>query len=403
MPEDEASEEPAKGLTADLTFEPEQKYKVRDEVTLTLKELGASPVRTGRFGGTLATQAYVPDGPVVTTDKVLSVAVGDEIVATCTDDLHIGGHSQRIARASIMVAGEITNRLDTSVNFVADPVLRARKNLVEGTAFLELARIFASMGLKKGALLKAHEGLDRSDAVLKTESPIPSALKEEAFKLRWNLYLTIEDYKSAMQTCQVFSRLYPDSPFVDQAMMGIANIRMRDNDYPAARTIYSQVLKLPNSMAKAEAQFKIAQSIEAEAVQRAAARAAASGTTETSAPAPSEKAIQQYKLCAERYPESQFAGQSLSKVVDYYIYSHDYSRADDLLEQIFQDYPDGNFLDTMLIRWVEVASRMGNGQKAYDKCSQLLFEYPSSQYAGKAKQLLPALKAQLDKGSANNS
>lgn len=395
--EGDASTATSEGLTADLTFQPEQKYKVRDEVTVELTELGSAPVRTGRFGAALATQAFVENGPVVTTDQLLTCSVGDEIVVTCVDELHIGGHSQRIARTSVMVAGEITSRLDTSVNFVADPILRARKNLVEGTAFLELARIFASMGLKKGAILKAAEGLERVEAVLKTDSPIPSNLKEEAFKIRWNLFLTIEDYRRAMETCRLFSRLYPDSPFVDQAMMGLADIHLRNKEYALSRQIYSQVTRLPSSMVKAEAQFKIAQSIDDESAERAAADAVKKGQTELAATGPSERAIQQYKLCAEKFPESLYAGRSLSKVVDYYIFSRDYSRADDLLEQIFQDYPDGNFLDEMLLKWVEVASRMGNNQKAHDKCSQLMFEYPASQHAAKAKELLGTLKATPEK------
>jgi TolA-binding protein len=399
--DDEASAEEVKGLKADLSFQAEQKYKVRDEVVVELAELGTGAVHTGRFGAAVATAAFVDNEPVVKTDQVLTCAVGDEIVVTCVDELHIGGHSQRIARSSIMVAGEITSRLDTSVNFVADPVLRARKNIVEATAFLELARIFASMGLKKGASAKSAEGLERVDAVLKTEGPIPSSLKEEAFKIRWNLFLATEDYPRAMETCRLFNRLYPDSPFVDQAMMGIADIRMRNKEYGPAREVYSQVLRLANSMVKPEAQFRIAQAIEAEAAQRAAAAAAKRGETETAVIRPSEHAIQAYKLCAERFPESQYAGQSLGKVVDYYIEAHDYSRADDLLEQVFQDYPDGNFLDSMLIKWVDVASRMGNNQKAYDKCSQLLFEYPSSPYAGKAKELLPSLKPGAEKPGAD--
>jgi TolA-binding protein len=253
------------------------------------------------------------------------------------------------------------------------------------------------MGLKKGAVLKAAEGLERVEAVLKTDSPIPSNLKEEAFKIRWNLFLTIEDYRRAMETCRLFSRLFPDSPFVDQAMMGLADIHLRNKEYALARQIYSQVTRLPNSMVKAEAQFKIAQTTEEEDMARAEATALKKGMTEVADKGASERAIQQYKLCAEKFPESQFAGRSLGKVVDYYILSKDYTRADDLLEQIFQDYPDGNFLDEMLLKWVEVSSRMGNNQKAYDKCSQLMFEYPASQYAAKAKEQLGALKAAIEK------
>ena len=76
-----------------------------------------------------------------------------------------------------------------------------------------------------------------------------------------------------------------------------------------------------------------------------------------------EAAIQQYKVCAERYPESEFAGASLAKLVDYHVETKDYTQASDLLEQVFQDYPDAPFLDSMLLKWVLVAYRMGDFEK----------------------------------------
>ncbi|NQT88571.1 outer membrane protein assembly factor BamD, partial [bacterium] len=110
-----------------------------------------------------------------------------------------------------------------------------------------------------------------------------------------------------------------------------------------------------------------------------------------------EAAIQQYKVCAERYPESEFAGASLAKLVDYQVESRDYAQANELLEQIFQDYPDAPFLDSMLLKWVLVAYRTGDFAKAHAKCTQLMFEYPASSFAKKAESILPKLERKLKK------
>jgi len=151
------------------------------------------------------------------------------------------------------------------------------------------------------------------------------------------------------------------------------------------------VLALPRSDAKAEAQFRIAEAVEDQDFLR-------QQRVEGAKIRISESAIQQFKLCAERYPESQFAGASLAKLVDYDVDTKDYSRANALLEQIFQDYPDASFLDSMLLKWVLVSYRSGEYQRAYDRCSQLLFEYPDSPYAEKAKQILPKIESQLKRG-----
>lgn len=364
--------------------EEEARYIIRDEVALSLTELppdsdpeGKLPIHTGRFGGSVMVEPFREGQPIDRTDQVLSCATDDEIVASYIDEAHIGGTAPREVTAHIRVVGEIDSRPRATQNVVPDPVIRAKRDLVEATAYLELAKIFKSMGLTKGAKEKSAEGIERVDAIIRTESPLPSALREEAFKLKWELYIAQDDFASAVATCRLFNRLYPNSPFVDQALMGIGTIKQEDRDYAEAIKVFQQVLTMPHSQAKAEAQFRIAACIEAQAPEKL------------------EAAIQQYKLCADRYPESGFAGQALAKLVDYQVEMKDYARADDLLAQVFQDYPDGDFLDSMLLKWVIVAYRLNDFQKAYDKCAQLLFEYPASPHAKKAKEILPRIEAKI--------
>ncbi len=370
-------------LNDDLT----QQYRTRDEVNVRLTEAGAAPVHSGRFAGKVLVQALDAEKPANPSDEVLSCAVDDEIVATYSDELHLGGATPRLVQTQIRVVGEIDNRPRASQDVVSDPVVKARKNLVEATAYLELARIFKSMGLMKGAKQKEADGLERVDYIIRTSSPIPTELKQQAFKTKWELNMAADEYDSAIAVCTIFNRLYPDSPLVDEALMGIARVRLDNKDYPEATRVLRQILSLPKSQVKAEAQFRIAEATEAINATR---------------PENKEVAIREYKLCAERYPESEFAGQSLAKLVDYHVSMKDYAQANELLEQIFQDHPDAAFLDTMLLKWVIVAYGSGDYAKARDKCAQLLFEYPGSPYADKAKQIMPKIEAKLksDSGAA---
>jgi len=457
------------------TLEPgddDEQYVVRDEALLKLTELPAAaagkpvsdvapakagPVHTGRFGGSVTLSparegaqltvdsgqltvkkgtegplSAAPNGPLSTVHRPLVCAVGDEIVATYVDELHIGGEVPRQVTATIQVVGEIDGRPRATQNIVPDPILRARKLVVEAAAYLELARIFRSMGLAKGAKEKAVEGLERVESVLaETASPmtnprmtndewkrptgaspsapdssfvirhssfrIPPRLREEAFRLKWELHIVQDDFGNAIATCRLFNRLYPDSPFVDQALMGIATVRMERKEYADAIAVCRHVLALATSGAKAEAQFRIAEATEAihEKAAKALAASPLFANKAAKVPQQSEAAIQQYRICAEKFPESEFAGRSLAKLVDYYVEQNDFARAEDLLEQIFQDYPDSAFLDSMLLKWVLVAYRRGDFAKAYDKCSQLIFEYPASEHARKAKELLPKIEEKV--------
>ncbi len=379
--EDEVTDAATQGVNVDKLLQAEKKpLKVRDQVTLKLTEIGAAPVHTGRFGGKLTIAVVGAAKPADSSNQTLTCALDDEIVVSYTDERHIGGESPRLVETVLKVGGEIDNRPRASQDVVADPVIKARKNLVEATAFLELARIFQSMGLMKGAKEKAGEGLDRVEYVIRSRQNMPSALQQDAFKLKWELHIAADDFASAMATCSAFNRLFPDSPFADQALMGIGKIRMDSKQYNDAIVVFRQVLALPKSLAKAEAAFRIAQATELLA-----------------GPDRKDAAVQQYKACAEHYPDSEFAGAALAKLVDYYVETKDFTQANSLLEQVFQDHPDAGFLDAMLLKWVLVAYRSGDVAKAYEKCSKLLLEYPESSYAEKAKQIMPQIEARLKK------
>jgi TolA-binding protein len=112
------------------------------------------------------------------------------------------------------------------------------------------------------------------------------------------------------------------------------------------------------------------------------------------------QAVQEYKLCAQRFPDPPFGPLAVAKVVDYYVESQDYAQATALLEQVFVDYPDQKFLDAMLLKWVIVAFASGDFSKARDKCNQLIADFPESPYAAKAKKILPQIEAKLNSGAA---
>jgi TolA-binding protein len=369
-----------------LTEEATRRYKTRDEVTLNLAELGNPPVRSGRFAGKVEVVA-AKNQAADAGDALLTALTGDEIVVTYLDARHIGGESPREVAASIIVAGEIESRPMATQYVVADPVVRAKKYAVEATAYLELGRIFKSMGLSKGAAERCDQGLTHADNIIKSGESVPATLMEDAFRLKWELQMVKEDFDGAIATCQLFHKLFPKSPIVDQALLGIGKVHLERKDFAKALQVFNQIIALPSSLAKAEAEFRIAETIEAQNQPN---------VNPAGNPA---NAIPAYKLCAERYPDSQFAGAALGKLIDYYVETKDYTQADDLLSQIFQDHPDAPFLDGMLLKWVIVSYRTGNFQRAHEKCTQLLFDYPESRFAAKAKELLPRIEERV-KGAA---
>jgi tetratricopeptide (TPR) repeat protein len=361
-----------------LAEEEEEKIAVRDELVLKLTE---DSEHSGVFTGTTVIKRAADEKAADKADAVLSCAVGDTLAASYVDELTIRGEGATSVKDQLIVFDEIDSRPRADQDVVAEAITKAKKEIVEAEAYLEIARIFQSMGLKKGAKEKSEQGLDRVNFAIHTRAAIPPALRERAFNIKWNLYMAQDDFGRAMSTCHSFNRLYPESSLVDHALMGIGRIYLKKRDFKEAIQVFRQVAGMPNAQSRAEASFLAAETTER---MHQGERSL-------------ETAVAAYKSCATRFPESEFAGPSLAKVVDYHIKTKDYAEADDLLTQIFLDYQDEDFLDRMLLKWIRVSFDMGDYKKAHEKCTQLLFEYPGSVHAKKAQEVLPRIEEKLDK------
>ncbi len=384
-------------------------WELRDEVEIELTELsnaeleamqrvgdGDEGAGAGNGGGEAApadeihhTGSFVGRIPLValgknlqpdTDDNVLTCQAGDQIHVRYLDELHADGDYEKVVEDSVKVVGSWNETIRQSSSVGADVVIESKKNLVEGRAFLELATIFKNMGLMKGCRRNMTDGLQRANEVI-TQADISDELKQEAFKLRWELYLLVDELPKAVATMQLFGQQYPDSRFADEALVGIGKAYEKQKEYKQAIGIYQKVLDLPESDAKAEAQYRIAKAI------------AASQSDEA--------AIPHYRKVAENYPDSQHTGDALAELVDYHIKSNDFVAANNLLTIIFDEHPDKGWLDRMLVKWIILAYRMQDYDKSYQKASQLLMEYPDSKYADKVRQMLDRIDKKRKQAAGN--
>jgi TolA-binding protein len=358
-----------------------EKRQVRDSTEMVLTETGP---HTGVFVGKLVPKVVASDGEIARGPGKLSVMKGDDVVMEYLDEKHILGPDPRTVqyRAKVLV-GQIQD-VKVEDRVVDSLELKARKNLIEAKIYLRLAQVFKEVGLITKANEKANEGMDRVEDVISTSlrASMDRKLVEEAFSVKWDLLLAQDKLSEAINVCNTLMQLFPDSTMADRALFKIALARMEGPNPYEAIGILAAVTGLPKSDLKAEAQFKIGQILEAQALRDAEAAG-----TEASLVG----AMAAYKVCAEKYPDSSYAGESLAKIADYYIRTKDYARAIELMERVFQDYPDASFLDQMLGRWFIAAYRMGDMKMAKEKAQQLLSEYPNSRQAEAAKKVLDTL------------
>ena len=374
-PEDDLAEIAGVDVNA-LEPEPEE-WLERGSLKLRLTETAD---HSGEFRGTFRPYVEGAEGDV-------AVMPGDVLVVSYQDETHLHGREaeERSARVTVVVGG--STEPQSIVSVANDATTQARKLLIESQLLHRWGSIFKEVGLDDSAFVKAEEGLVKVEAILAltARQSIERSLLEQTFATKWDLYLVQGKLNEAIATCQALVRLFPDTTLVDRAFLNIARARAESEDVgdkSEAIKVYRQVLALPESTYKAEAQFRIG-----EVTEELVKLKTRPGNQPNYAPA-----MLEYQRVTESYPNSPFAGEAFNKIINYQIGLRDYVRAVELMDRVIQDYPDAPWLDEILLKWGVVANRMGNRDAAVQKFLRVLEEYPNGTSAAQAAQFLQRLQ-----------
>ena len=376
--------EPAPGETQAPPPPPDAPWLTRAEITMTLVETEG---RSGLFKGRLVAR-LMPEGtnapPARLPADEIYILPEDRIVAEYEDMKHLGGTEPvtRSVSAVALVGG--STEPQSIVSHSSEANVEAKKLLLEAQLLCKWGAIFRDVGLQENANAKADDGLRRIADILELSRrhTLERSVIEETYETRWNLLLVNGDLKGAISTCRALVKLYPDTPIADRAFMQIAEAHMQSKTKESLRAaidVLGAVASLTNSQLKAEALFRIGEARERLNDGVPPGRADFSS------------AIAAYRRCAEMYPSSPYAGESYKRIVDYDISIKNYTAATEILERVFEDYPDAPWLDEMLLKWGVVMYRLGDRQGARQKFRRVIEEYPGGRPAKTAKGFLDRL------------
>ncbi len=389
-----------------LEDEEEDAWKERDSITITLEERlkpdsTATEIRTGIFAGKIKLEPVGEGVEPKSDDDVLHTDELDELLVTYTDEVHLYGDNPRESDSKIKVSGSVNSGVTADQYVVFEELLKARKGSVEAEALAGLGEIYKDMGLDQRATLRAKEALGKVDPIIINRKKLPSDIVENAFRLKWESELIKDDFAAATATCLAFNRLYPESVLADQALMTLGRSLVDRGDFEQAVSVYGRVLQLENPISGAEAQFRIGEALQRQAEEKIESEVAhnskwgkAGLSKATALQNAMGAAIAAYRKTYQNYPESSFAADALGRVVRHYVDTEAFAQAADLLESVFNEYPDAAFLDEMLMLWAKVAYRMGDNAMAQTKLRQLIFDYPTSKQAGEARKMLSGLDSE---------
>lgn len=378
--EDSQDGGPRRGYSLD-----EDEIKIRDTITLELSEVDADTLQaaghTGIFSNSIELVAVDAATAPDLEDDILHARAGDTLRVEYDDELHIDGDDPQTRSYDARVVDSNLNPLQSRTYTVNDADMKAQKLLLEAKALKELADIFKNVGLHTKSKQKGNEGLEKLQEVQINQKKIAHEYMEEALKVQWEIYLVMDDLNNAIATCKKLMVFAPDSTLVDQAMLQIGQATLGKGDYDQAIRIFNSILGLPNSDQKPLAAFSIGEAYEKMAEEKA------NKTYLTNA-------MKAYQSCAERYPTSIYAGQSLERVAGFYMKMQDYGRAVQLMENIEIDFPDIRN-EKMLLMWGIALYRLGRFPESLDRMEQLVQEFPDTPEATKCIGFIDIIKRKI--------
>ncbi len=265
---------------------------------------------------------------------------------------------------------------------ISDQDLRVRTQLKTASALTNIGNRYKEFGLKQHADQKYQQAMTLCEEISGEAAKLGGRTLEETYVQLWKIYFEMDKLDLAAAMSQRLQREFPNSEFVDAALISLAQVARKQNQLQRAIGIYTSVLRLDKSPLRGEAQFGIAECYE-EMAKAADGPAAAQLF---------DQSFQEYKLVFDKYPDSGRVGEAVAKMADYYYMQKDYTRAIDVFENVLRSHPDAKFLDVILFNYGRCLYRLDKKTEARKQFDQLIADFPESTLAPSAKKLSEAMR-----------
>lgn len=335
------------------------------------------PIHSGVFhGGVQLTKLEQP----IAGDNQLQAMPGDQIRFVYTDKTNSSSQAQILSAKARCLEGNIGGVRITRAN-ISDQELRVQTQLKTASAMTKIGNRYKEFGLKTKAREKYDSALAVCEEIMVDAKRLGGRLLEETYVQFWHIYFEMDRLELAATMCQRLQREFPNSAFVDDALLQLGEVAKEQKDYRRAIGIYTRLVNMEDSLLRGEAQYGIAEAYE---------RMADAGR-DTARTALMERAFQEYKKVFDHFPDSGRVGESVAKMAEHYYEREDYQRALDTFENVLDNHPDAKFLDVILFNYGRCLYRMDRKAEARKRFDQLIGDFPESPLASDAKQISDTL------------
>lgn len=364
-------------------------FKIISERKVTLTETPApnaapgSSIHTGIFTGIVP---LAPEDESAPADALVG-QVGDVLEVEYNDE--ISSEAEPVLRQAVakVIEGNL-NPLQVANTQISDEELKFKTALKTSEALKNIGNIYKDLGLSRQATEKYQQALAEAEQVAKSYGALNQRLLEQTYVQMWKIYYAMDDFSHAAQMCLELQRRFPESPFVDEALLLMGQVSQKQGKFQEAIGIYRRLAAVKNSPLAPAAQYAVGGCYEQ------------MGTMQKNK-IYFDEAFLAFKACFEKFPNSNQAGDALSKMAEYYYSKDDFTRALDLYEEALSQYQDSKFIDIVLYNYGRTLVKMKRLDQAADKFNQLISTYPNSTMVGNAQKLVDAIQKHLDRNSGN--
>lgn len=317
---------------------------------------------------------------VIADDDTLQAVPGDIVRVTYIDEKNSSDAPRTVQTQVRCVEGNLGGVRVTRAQ-ISDQELRIKTQLGTADALTNIGSRYKEFGLQKNANDKYGQALQVCEDISEDAQKLGGRLLEETYVQLWKIYYEMGKLELAAAMSQRLQRDFPNSEFVDDALLKLAEVSRKQGDLQRAIGIFSRLVDMPKSQLRGEAQYGIA-----ECYEEMSKQAQGAGATQLA-----DRAFQEYKKVFESFPESGRVGEAVAKMAEHYYKQKDYSRAVDVFETVLNDHPDARFLDVILFNYGRCLYRMERRADARKQFDQLISDYPESPLAADAKRISEAL------------
>jgi len=334
-------------------------------------------LHTGVFQATLSLQKA--EQPVA-GDQLLQAIPGDQVRVTYLDEVHSREGVRQVTAVARCLEGNIGGVRVTKAE-ISDQELRIQTQLKTADALTNIGNRYKEFGLKEKAEDKYTQALTVCEDVAEDARKLGGNLLEQTYVQLWNIYFAMDKLDLAAAMCQRLQSEFPESGFVDDALLQLGEVARKQGDLQRAIGIYSRLVAMQTSQLRGEAQYGIAECYEQMASKSEGPAAAQL----------EDRSFQEFKKVYDEFPDSGRVGEAVAKMANYYYIQKDYARAVDTFETVLNNQPDAKFLDVILFNYGRCLYRMDRKADARRRFDQLISEFPESPLAADAKKISEAL------------